>query len=185
MSIEQQLERLNANLEALVGAIAANTSVANAIASTASAALPAGDKPQAAENPLGEAPANPRGAGRPKTVYYRLANGEVVKSSSKDTPVEGAVEITKDEYDAAQVKPPKAETKTEPKSEPAAGTSSVTYTIDDVREVALKYRDKTSQEQAKAHIATFGVASIKDLPEAKFAEFIEKTKALIEGGDDL
>ena len=183
MSIEQQLERLNANLEAIVGAIAANTSVASSF--TAAAAVGSTDKPQAAENPLGDAPANPRGAGRPKTLYYRLANGEVVKSSSKDTPVKGAVEITKDEYDAAQAKPNKAETKTEPKAEPAAGASSVTYTIDDVREVALKYRDKTSQEQAKAHIATFGVASIKDLPEVKFAEFIEKTKALIEGGDDL
>lgn len=177
MSIEAQLDRLNSNLEALVGAIAANTSVAATLTN-------AGPAPQAAESPLGnDDDKNPRGAGRPKTVYYRLANGEVVKSSSKDAPVEGAVEITKAEYEEAQ-KPKPAGKATDTK--PAADSSNA-LTIDDVREVALKYRDKTNQETAKAHIATFGVASIKDLPAEKFAEFITKTNALLNGpaGDGL
>ena len=47
-------------------------------------------------------------------------------------------------------------------------------TLDDVREVALKLRDKTSMDEAKAFIATFGVAKVADLPRDKFGDFITK-----------
>ena len=46
--------------------------------------------------------------------------------------------------------------------------------MDDVREVALKLRDKTSMDDAKAFIATFGVAKVADLPQDKFGDFIAK-----------
>lgn len=186
MSLEQQLERLNTNLEALVGAIAANTSTVNNIAAIAGQS-PAPERPQAADSPLADDGKNPRGAGRPKTVYYRLANGQVVKSSSKDAPTEGAVEITKAEYEAAVNNGGKTPADTKPQSSenPLSDSPAPKYTLDDVREIGLKYRDKTDQATAKAHVATFGVASLKDLPPEKFEEFITKTKALLEGDDEL
>ena len=203
MSIEQQLERLNANLEALVGAIAANTSVSKSTlaadkpvfaASAEKAAVTGGvsmkDEATNADATTTEtAPAagkdEKRGPGRPKTRYYRADETGVTIKTSGDVPEGRWTEISKAEYDKANhtaatgVKSaPKSEPTTEPDADPFADDEPAApakeYTLDDVREVALKLRDKTSMDEAKAFIATFGVAKVADLPQDKFGDFIAK-----------
>lgn len=203
MSIEQQLERLNANLEALVGAIAANTSVSKSApaadkpvfaASAEKAAVTGGvsmkdETTNAGATVTETAPAadkdEKRSPGRPKTRYYRADETGVTIKTSGDVPEGRWTEISKAEYDKANhaaatgVKSaPKSEPTTEPAADPFADDEPAApakeYTLDDVREVALKLRDKTSMDEAKAFIATFGVAKVADLPQDKFGDFIAK-----------
>jgi len=207
MSIEQQLERLNANLEALVGAIVANTSVSKSAAAADKPVFAASAEKAAATGgvSMNTEPTNAgatateaepaagkdekRGPGRPKTRYYRADETGVAIKTSGDAPEGRWTEISKAEYDkannavAASTKPA---AKAEPTPEPAADSASdpfaddepatpaKQYTLDDVREVALKLRDKTSMDDAKAFIATFGVAKVADLPQDKFGDFIAK-----------
>jgi hypothetical protein len=184
MSIEAQIERLNANIENLVGVLAAVASRGT----SAPAVAPVNPGPTVTTSP---APAGGAGPGRPRTVYYRLPNGQAVKSSSKDTPVGGAVEITKAEYEKAVAAPPvevvkggaapaqEADAFGEPADEPATAGP----TLDDVRNAGLAYRDKHGVDEAKKLIATFGVAKLADMPEARWAEFIAKANGAGDDGD--
>lgn len=146
MSIETELQRLNENLQTLVGAIAANTSVAASLANSSApvAASPAAEKPT-----------------RTRRTKEQIAAEEAAAA----TPAADTV-----------VETPQAE------DDPFGDTeapAAATYTIDDVREAALKLRDATSTEKAKEFIAKFDVSTIKDLPESKFADFIQKANKVV------
>lgn len=138
MSIEAQLERLNTNLENLVGAIAANTSVASALTSNAAPAA---------------APEKP------------------AKAPKKEKATEPAPAPAAEPVPAAEV--PQAEV--DPFADDVADAAP-TYTLDDVREAGLKLKDKIGLEKTREFIAKFGVSTIKDVPESKFAEFVTAAK---------
>lgn len=172
MSIESEMQTLNANLAelngligSLVGAIAANTSVAASITSPAALAAAA---------PAAEKPAKPR---KPKTEATAVA-----------APAASAMGVSAEQVadDLAKAPAEAPQANDDPFGDlNEAETPAPTYTVDDVREVALKLRDATSMDKAKAFIATFGVDSIKYLPEDKFADFIAKANAAIAAAKDL
>lgn len=163
MSLESQLERLNTNIEALVGAIAASTSIkATAAAAPAPAAATTTEKPAKPRKAKTEAPA----AAAPVASTLGVSAEQVaedLKQAPAAAPAAEAPQANDDPFGDLN----------------AGETAAPTYTIDDVREAALKLRDATDMDKAKAFIAKFGVDSIKYLPEDKFADFITKANAAI------
>jgi hypothetical protein len=182
MSLEQQLEALGNKIDTLIGVLVANGGgVANVTAVTVTAA--------AAAEAVAAATGEKNVGGRPKTRYYKSADSGQVLKTSGVAPSGSWNEITKAEYDkfnndaakGVQTKPAAAETsqKSDDVFGDDEGEPGRTYTLDDVRETALKLRDTTSMDDAKAFIATFGVAKVAELPESKFADFITKANAKI------
>jgi hypothetical protein len=150
MSIEAQLDRLNTNIEALVGAIAANTSVASSIANNEAAAAPA---PQAA----------------PTRTRRTKAEIDAENAAKAPAPVVEAPQAAP----AAEVAQAEENPFGEQTSAPEA-TSTAAYTLDDVRSYGLKLRDKLGMDKAKAVVAQFGVTSLADLPAAKYSAWVRK-----------
>lgn len=141
MSLEAQLERLNTNIENLVGAIAANTSIAASLTNAAPAAAP--EKPAKApkkDKEVKAAEAAPAPAAETAPAAEEVAQAE-------------ADPFADDSVDTIMAAPP-------------------TYTINDVREAGLKLKDKIGLEKTREFIAKFGVSTIKDVPESRFAEFV-------------
>lgn len=161
MPIESNIEALAASnnrlanaVEMLVGAIAANTSLSAAFSTVEAAAASAPAAAPEAPKPT-----------RTRRTKEQIAADEAAAAAPALTLAPDSVAETPQAQDD-----PFGDTEA-----PAAAT----YTIDDVREAALKLRDATSTEKAKEFIAKFGVSTIKDLPESKFADFIQKaTKAV-------
>lgn len=165
MSIEAQLERLNQNIESLVGAIAANTSVAASIANgntnqtTAVAAPAAADKPTRTRRTKEEIAAD--AAKEAKATEGTLPAATTEKLDE---------ELTHADQQATQAEE-------DPFGDSAPATETKTYTLDDAREAGLKLKDVVGLDKARAFISTFGVDSIKDLPADKFGAFITKANA--------
>lgn len=153
MSIEAQLERLNTNLENLVGAIAANTSVASALANTG---------PTALEASLTKVV--PKKTTKPKEEVKAEAPAPAPAPVAEAAPAPAA-EVPQAEAD------PFADDSVE-----AIMASAPTYTLDDVREAGLKLKDKIGLEKTREFIAKFGVSTIKDVPPSRFAEFVTAAK---------
>lgn len=149
MSIENQLERLNINIEALVGAIAANTSVTSAILNSAAQAPASAPK----------ITANKRGG---KATQPAEPEAETPVAESAPAPVAEAPQAAADPFGDA----------------PAPAPASQSFTLDDVREYGLKLRDAKGVEAAKKLIESFGVAKLADIPADKYAAFVRKCIAL-------
>ncbi len=178
MSIENQIERLIAAIEANTGALIAfagpkidMTDVNGPV--TGHGPIPAEPDPAAGQ----KAP----GRGRRPTRYWKLADGSAVKSSAEDAPSAGAVEITKDEYErlnhsraaAAHAEQTTPQASDDPFGDAPAATQAPAATMDDVRTAALAYRDKHGQEAAKAIIKRVsGVDALKDAPQATWAGLV-------------
>ena len=210
MSLENQLERLNTNLESLIGAIVAGNGLVSALASPATTI-----KNETATSDVADAAAatatgdEKSGRGRPKTRYFKNKEGSQAVKTSGVGPGPDWVEITKAEYEsqnftnannvksareaAIDEKLQKAKAEDGADQDPFgtndAASTTPARTLDDVREIALKLRDATSMDDAKAFIATFGVAKVADLPPAKFDDFVTKAQAkldaLANGGEEL
>jgi hypothetical protein len=185
MSIENLMERLIAALEANTGALIAFNSGRTLPAMAKIDVTTAGGPATAETTPAPTAEKSTRG--RRPTRYWKLADGSAVKSAAEDAPSAGAVEVTKDEYErlnheratAAHAAQTTAQAAEQPfGDEPAAATSEpVPPTMDDVRTVALAYRDANGADKAKAIIKSVGgVDSLKDVPEAKWAALIAAFK---------
>ena len=176
MSIENQIERLIAALEANTGALIAFAGQKSEVASVVVTTTGAGgsgvitkDEPKAT------------GRGRRPTRYWKLADGSAVKSSAEDAPSAGAVEVTKDEYErlnherstAAHVAQTTPQASEDPFGDAPAAAAAPAVTMDDVRTVALAYRDKHGPAAAKAIIKRVGgVDSLKDAPEGTWSKLI-------------
>lgn len=211
MSLENQLERLNTNLESLIGAIVAGNGLVSALASPAITI-----KNEIATSDVADAAAaaaatgdEKSGRGRSKTRYFKNKEGSQAVKTSGVGPGPDWVEITKAEYEsqnftnannvksareaAIDEKLQKAKAEEGADQDPFgtndAASTKPARTLDDVREIALKLRDATSMDDAKAFIATFGVAKVADLPPAKFDDFVTKAQAkldaLANGGEEL
>lgn len=175
MSIENQIERLIAALEANTGALIAlmdNKVDYAAIANTV-APIPAEPDPAAGQKTSTR--------GRRPTRYWKLADGSAVKSSAEEAPSAGAVEVAKDEYErlnharatAAHVAQTTPQASEDPFGDAPAAAAAPAVTMDDVRSVALAYRDKHGPEAAKAIIKRVGgVDSLKDAPEGTWSKLI-------------
>lgn len=172
-----QIALLNENITTLIGAIAAT----GGMQPQAQAQL----EPQAATETKSEASK----ASRPKTRYYRLSSGTVVKSSG-DTPA-GATEISKDDYDAANLAA--AKTATDAKgtsagnaaSDPFSDDKAPAVTLDDIRTLAFKLRDTKGADAAKAIIEKFATKLAEVKPE-QFGKLSAALKDALNGvGDDL
>jgi hypothetical protein len=196
MSIENTLERLIAALEANTGALIAFNAGRTPLAEVV---VPNKIEVVAETTPAGAAAVAAgieakSGRGRRPTRYWKLADGSAVKSAAEDAPSAGAVEVTKDEYErlnherataahAAQTTPQAAEN---PFGDTPAAAAPVAPTMDDVRTVALAYRDANGADKAKAIIKSVGgVDSLKDVPEAKWAALISAFKGETAGDDDI
>lgn len=177
MSIENQIERLIAALEANTGAvIALLNQKGEKTVTVVNAVTPEGIVANAGN------PAEPKSTrGRRPTRYWKLADGSAVKSSAEDTPSAGAVEITKDEYErlnhsraaAAHAEQTTPQASDDPFGDAPAATQAPAVTMDDVRTAALAYRDKHGQEAAKAIIKRVGgVDALKDAPQATWAGLV-------------
>lgn len=200
MSLEQQIERLNQNLETLVGAIAASNGIVAKMLAAGGAVHTnvvndnnaAEGKTEAADTGSDEKP----GRGRPKTRYFKHKDGGQAVKTSGVGPGSDWVETTKAEYDAMNLSSAKAAQEAQKPAAPAdedpfaddaptaATTPAKTYTLDDVREIGLKLRDTTSADDAKALIATYGVAKLAELPAAKWADFVDKANAKIKEAEE-
>ncbi len=188
MSIENQIERLIAALEANTGALIATADNQVRVVNTAAIAADATpskievvkDEAAAPTHTAVEPPAR-SGQGRRPTRYWKSPDGSVVKSSAADAPGAGAVEITKDEYErlnharatAAHVAQTTPQASEDPFGDAPAAAAAPAVTMDDVRSVALAYRDKHGPEAAKAIIKRVGgVDSLKDAPEGTWSKLI-------------
>ena len=180
MSLEQQIETLNGKIDTLIGALVAVGAGINVAAPAA-----------VVNNAAAEAATEKNVGGRPKTRYYKSSDSGQVLKTSGVAPSGSWAEITKAEYDKFNLEAAKG-VQTKPADKPETtqksddvfgdddeGEAGKTYTLDDVRETALKLRDATSMEAAKEFISTFGVIKVAELPEAKFADFITKANAKI------
>jgi hypothetical protein len=184
MSIENTLERLIAALEANTGALIAFNS-GRTLPAMAKVDVTTADGPATAETTPAPT-AEKSGRGRRPTRYWKLADGSAVKSAAEDAPSAGAVEVTKDEYErlnheratAAHKEQTTAQATEQPfGDEPAADATAPALTMDDVRTVALAYRDANGADKAKAIIKSVGgVDLLKDVPEAKWAALIAAFK---------
>lgn len=178
MSIENQIERLIAAIEANTGALIAFAGPKIDVTNVNGPATIPGPSPAEPDPAAGQ---KASGRGRRPTRYWKLADGSAVKSSAEDAPSAGAVEVTKDEYErlnheratAAHKEQTAPQASEDPfgDSPPAAAAPAVT--MDDVRTVALAYRDKHGPEAAKAIIKRVGgVDSLKDAPEGTWSKLI-------------
>lgn len=200
MSIENLIERLTAAIEANTGAVIAllnHNGEKTFAAGGAVHVVNAGGMNTGALIP-GPIPAEPdpaagqkaTGRGRRPTRYWKLADGSAVKSSAEEAPSAGAVEVTKDEYErlnherstAAHVAQTTPQASEDPFGDAPAAAAAPAVTMDDVRTVALAYRDKHGPEAAKAIIKRIGgVDSLKDAPEATWSKLV----AAFNGQDEL
>lgn len=180
MSIENTLERLIAALEANTGAI-----IATAGGKTSQADIAAVVEKLEAPTTPAPTPEAKSGRGRRPTRYWKLADGSAVKSAAEDAPSAGAVEVTKDEYErlnheratAAHAAQTTAQADENPFGDTPAAAAAPAVTMDDVRTVALAYRDANGADKAKAIIKSVGgVDSLKDVPESKWAALIAAFK---------
>jgi hypothetical protein len=180
MSIENQIERLIAALEANTGALIAFNGAKPA------AAVTVVDKTTTPPTVTDATPAAEKSTrGRRPTRYWKLADGSAVKSSAEDAPSAGAVEVTKDEYErlnheratAAHAAQTTAQASEDPFGDTPAAAAAPAVTMDDVRTIALAYRDANGADKAKAIIKSVGgVDSLKDVPESKWAALIAAFK---------
>ena len=190
MSIENQIERLTAAIEANTGAVIAllnNTEPASPEQKAAvSAVIDKTTTPPTVTAPAAEKSTR----GRRPTRYWKLADGSAVKSSAEEAPSAGAVEVTKDEYErlnherstAAHVAQTTPQASEDPFGDAPVAAAAPAVTMDDVRSVALAYRDKHGPEAAKAIIKRVGgVDSLKDAPEGTWSKLV----AAFNGQDEL
>ena len=178
MSIENQIERLTAAIEANTGAlIALLNQKGEKTVTIVNAVTPEGIVANAG-NP---AEATTSSRGRRPTRYWKLADGSAVKSAAADAPSAGAVEVTRDEYErlnherstAAHVAQTTPQASEDPFGDAPAAAPAPAVTMDDVRTAALAYRDKHGQEAAKAIIKRVGgVDALKDAPEATWSKLV-------------
>lgn len=180
MSIENQIERLTAAIEANTGALIAllnNNGEKVFAAGGAVHVVNAGPIPAEPDPAAGQKSTR----GRRATRYWKLADGSAVKSSAEEAPSAGAVEVTKDEYErlnherstAAHVAQATPQASEDPFGDAPATAAAPVVTMDDVRSVALAYRDKHGPEAAKAIIKRVGgVDSLKDAPEGTWSKLI-------------
>lgn len=184
MSIEEQLERLNNNLEVLAGAFTAMASTAGG-AAVATAALSQAANTADEDDGEDSKPIKKETRGRPRHRYYRNPDGTTFKAPNKDDNP-NAVEITKAEFEKGDT-PPAAEKPAEPKVEQPAPSGAPTFA--DVRNAAFKIRDKYDLAAASEFIAPFtpegSDRKMKDIPESRYAEFIAAVEKKLAGGDDL
>lgn len=168
-----EIRNLNENIVTLIGAIAATgTSVPAQVAQPA---------PAETEKSKG---------GRPKTTYWRLSNGNVVKTSGEGGPA-GASEITKAEYEKAQLEAAKA-TQKPATTEPAGNATSDPFgddtqaseaiTLDDVRTAAFKVRDAKGEAVAKGIIAKYA-DKLANVKAEQFGALKAELDAALSGGD--
>lgn len=197
MSIDAKLDRLIAAMETLAGAVIAN---ANALqsAQAAAAAFSQAAAPAAAPAapvsaqlaPAAEQPqsAGASGPGRPRTVFYRLSDGSVVKQTSRDPVPDGAQPATKAEYEAAQEQaaPAAAAAPSAPAAEEAPAVAAPTeLTIDDARNAALAIRDKFGLDRAKEVIKGFGIEKVGDLKPEQIGAFLKVCADALNPTDEL
>lgn len=192
MSIENQIERLTAAIEANTGALIAlmNNKVDYAAIANAVAPIPAVVAGPIPAEPDPAAGQKATGRGRRPTRYWKMADGSAVKSSAEEAPSAGAVEINKDEYErlnherstAAHVAQTTPQASEDPFGDAPVAAAAPAVTMDDVRTVALAYRDKHGPEAAKAIIKRVGgVDSLKDAPEGTWSKLV----AAFNGQDEL
>ena len=187
MSIEEQLERLNNNLEVLAGAFTAMASATGGAAAATAALSQASNATDDSSDDDGDdsKPAKKETRGRKRHRYYRNPDGSTFKAPNKDDNP-NAVEITKAEFEKGDT-PPAAEKPAEPKVEQPAPSGAPTFA--DVRNAAFKIRDKYDLAAASEFIAPFtpegSDRKMKDIPESRYAEFIAAVEKKLAGGDDL
>lgn len=189
MSIDAKLDRLIAAMETLAGAVIANTAALQSGQAAAPAApvsaQPAAEPAPAAEQPQ---PTGASGPGRPRTVFYRLSDGSVVKQTSRDPVPDGAQPATKAEYEAAQEQaaPAAAAAPSAPAAEEAPAVAAPTeLTIDDARNAALAIRDKFGLDRAKEVLKGFGIEKVGDLKPEQIGAFLEVCADALNPTDEL
>lgn len=184
MSLELQIERLNNNIENLVGALVAfatnraiNVTAPASVASTetATTSAPATTGSGTPEKATGT------GRGRRPTRYWKLTDGSAVKSSGADSPSAGAVEIEQPEYERVinskaiqeHAKLVGAETsQADAFGEDEVANTAPSITLEDVRTAAFAYRDKHGPDKAKALIKKHGAEKLAELPEGNWTAFV-------------
>lgn len=190
MSLENQIERLNNNIENLVGALVAFAT--NRVVNVTAPASAASTETATTSAPATTASGTPEkatgtGRGRRPTRYWKLTDGSAVKSSGADSPSAGAVEIEQAEYERiinsqaiqAHAKAVGADTpQADALSEDEPATPSIT--LEDVRTAAFSYRDKHGPEKAKALIKKHGSEKLAELPEANWSAFVAEANGKTE-----
>lgn len=191
--LHAQADRLNRNLETLIGLMAAaGSTVQDATAIVAGNTAPAPATAIAAA----EAPTEKKGRGRPRIRYFYNSSRHFVQENT-DSPGKEWVEITKTKYEEIRDKiasgelkpvydaPTTAGTATpapvqdDPFADEPAVASAKAFTLDDVRNAAFKVRDKFGMDKAKGLIGKYA-AKLDQVAETDFAALIadcEKTLA--------
>ena len=187
MSIDAKLDRLIAAMETLAGAVIANTAALQSGQAAAPAA--ASEQPQPAAEPAPAAeqpqPTGASGPGRPRTVFYRLSDGSVVKQTSRDPVPDGAQPATKAEYEAAQEQAAAAAPSAPAAEEAPAVAAPTELTIDDARNAALAIRDKFGLDRAKEVIKGFGIEKVGDLKPEQIGAFLKVCADALNPTDEL
>lgn len=193
MSIENQIERLTAAIEANTGALIAvlnnggtiklsaesitgtHAKLVSAVGVGKTALIDTTTVEGASTQPTTEK----SNRGRRPTRYWKLADGSAVKSSAEDAPSAGAVEVTKDEYErlnherstAAHVEQTKPQASEDPFSD---APPAKTVTMEEVRAAAFAYRDKHGADKAKEVIKRVAkVERLQDVVEANWQPLID------------
>jgi hypothetical protein len=194
--IYSQLDRLNKNLEAWIGMVAVARATdptapppapvaietAPAVEAQAVEAAVAVDAP----TPDAATPASVAKRGRPKKMRYWREGSTGVLEEATDAPGVGWTEITKAKFDAMRESPaavsttaptPVADDPFADEDEPAAAAVP-TVTLDQVREIAFKVRDKFGNDLAKDLIGRYAV-KLAEIPESRYAEFVAEAQAFL------
>lgn len=192
--LHAQLDRLNRNLETLTGILAAsNSAVSDAKTILADSSAPTAASVTPAAPAASAATPEKKGRGRPRTRYFYNSSRHFVQENT-DSPGPEWVEVTKTKFEeirdkiaSGELKPvhdaPSASAQDDPFADEPTGSPSAAFTLDDVRNVAFKVRDKFGMDKAKALIGKYAT-KLDQVAEKDFAALIvDCEKAL--GSDDL